>query len=79
MVGGDEIVDGLPQLRGAGEAGVGERLPAQDAEPDFDLIQPRGVRWREMEVHPRLRPPPAILLRLVGGKMVEHDRGGGRE
>ena len=73
VVGGDEVVDRLPPLRGAREAGVGERLPAQDAEPDLDLIEPGSVRGREVKAHPRLRPQPAILLGLVGGKIVEHD------
>ena len=55
VVGGDEVVDRLAQLPGAREAGVGQRLPAQDAEPDLDLVEPGSVRGSEVKMDPRMR------------------------
>jgi hypothetical protein len=32
-----------------GIAGAPQGLAFQNAEPDFDLAQPRGVHWQELE------------------------------
>src|SRR3954465_3286713 len=42
----DERQDPRLQLLGRTEAGAAEQLPHQDAEPDLDLIEPRGVLGR---------------------------------
>src|SRR5262249_34781312 len=40
-------------------AGASQRLPFEDTEPDFDLIQPRGMQRQKLEVHPaRLQAEP---------------------
>ena len=39
----DEFIDGMAQLSNTGEVGSLEGLAAQDAKPNLDLIEPRGV------------------------------------
>src|SRR5947207_938597 len=34
-------------------ARAGAGLALQDAEPDFDLVQPRGMEWKKLEAHTR--------------------------
>src|SRR3989454_9733001 len=48
-------------------ARAGEGLALQDAEPDFDLVQPRGMEWKKLEAHTTLlsREPRADLRRRV--------------
>src|SRR2546430_17446979 len=46
---GDELLDFGAQGFLAGETGATEELSHQDGEPDFDLVEPRGVPRREME------------------------------
>ena len=47
----DEGHDALDHLDGSGEIAVLENPPLEDAKPDFDLVDPRGVERRvdEME------------------------------
>jgi hypothetical protein len=51
VVSRDEGVDLLDELFHGAEAGSAKRLGREDAEPDFDLIEPRGVRWGEVKVN----------------------------
>ena len=39
----DEFIDGMAQLGNTGEVGSLQGLAAQDAKPNLDLIEPRGV------------------------------------
>ena len=71
VVGGDEVIDGLPQLGDAREAGGCKRLAAEDAEPDLDLIELGGMGRREVEMHPRMGFEPAVFLGLVSGEVIE--------
>ena len=48
VVGFDELVNCLSQLCWRRETDSLESLLAQDAEPTFDLIQPRGIGGNEM-------------------------------
>ncbi len=48
VVGGNEVIDALADLSGAGEACAGESLRNQNAEPNLHLIEPRGVRRNEV-------------------------------
>lgn len=50
-----------------------QRLSLQDREPDFDLIEPGRPRRGEVEVHVWMALEPAVVLRLVGVEVVEHD------
>ena len=71
VVGGDEAVDALAYLPRAGEACAGESLRDQNAEPDFHLIEPRGVRRNEVQVYVLVTGEPAIMLGLVGVQIIE--------
>ena len=62
VVGGKKLIDGLPQLVHAGETGPAKRLPRQQADPDFHLVEPRGVRGVEVQMHLRMLPQPAVPL-----------------
>ena len=44
IVEGDEPINGLPELANTRGTRPAQRLPCQQAEPDFHLIEPRGVR-----------------------------------
>src|SRR5262245_38425938 len=46
---GDELFDFGAQCVLAGEITAAEKLSHQDGEPDFDLVEPRGVSGREVE------------------------------
>src|SRR5205823_3748751 len=51
-----------------------ENVPLDLGKPEFDLIQPRGIRGREMEMYARMcGEKRADLLRLVRGEIVEND------
>src|SRR5215218_11150001 len=45
----DEGIDALSDLLWRGEAGALEGGPAEDGEPDLDLVHPGGVGRREVE------------------------------
>src|SRR5947199_5127427 len=52
-----------------------EGLAFQDAEPDFDLVQPRGMEWKELEPHTALLSgePRADLWCRVNRQVVQDD------
>jgi hypothetical protein len=49
VVGFGEVADCLDQLRDAGKAGSGQGLSAEDAEPDFHLVEPACTRLGRSE------------------------------
>lgn len=51
IVGFGEPGDGLPQLPRRSEAPVSDHPGGQDAEPDFNLIEPAGIGRGIVEVH----------------------------
>ena len=56
VVGSYESVDRLAHLLGRGEACPAQSAPAQDTEPAFNLIEPTGVRGRELQMDRRMLP-----------------------
>jgi hypothetical protein len=60
IVGGDEGIDLFAQLTWRGEAGIGQGPARQDGEPDFDLIEPRGMGRSEMKMDVLVAGQPAI-------------------
>src|SRR2546428_13979875 len=56
-------------------ARAGEGLAFQDTEPDFDLVQPRGMEWKELEPHTALLSgePRADLWCRVNRQVVQDD------
>ena len=48
----------------------------QDREPDLDLIEPGGVGRGEVEMHIGVTLEPAVVLRLVGAKIIEDNMDG---
>ncbi len=47
----DEVTDGRAQLSRGGEAGPFRGVPAELGEPDFYLVEPRGVSGCVVELH----------------------------
>jgi hypothetical protein len=54
-----------------------QRLSFQDRKPDFHLVEPRGARRREVEMHVRVALEPAVVLGLMCIELVEDDVDGG--
>jgi hypothetical protein len=46
---GDEAVDFVFEVLGRGEGSAAQNLAGEDGEPEFDLVEPRGMLWRKME------------------------------
>jgi hypothetical protein len=69
----DELVNRLAQLLWRRETHAPERLLAQDAEPTFHLIQPRGIGGGEMQVDFGMALQPPIVFGLVSVQVVQHD------
>jgi hypothetical protein len=69
----DESIDVFPELSDAGEACALRGLAAEDREPALDLVEPGGMRRREMEVNVLMSGEPAVALGLVGFEVVEDD------
>ena len=68
----DEFIDGMAQLSNTGEIGSLQGLAAQDAKPNFDLIESRGVGGSEMKMHIGVSSQPTILFWLVAGKIIQN-------
>ena len=68
----DEFIDRLAQLSNTGKVGSLQGLAAQDAKPNLNLIEPRGMGWSEMKMHIGVSSQPAILFWLVAGKIIQN-------
>ena len=66
----DKFVNGLAQLPDRSEAGSLEGTAAENAEPDFNLIEPAGPSRGEMKMHLRMPSQPTILLGFVDVKVI---------
>ena len=55
-----------------GEAGRAKRLSAQDAKPNFHLVEPGSVRGREMKMNVGMRGQPTILPGFVSVQIVQN-------
>jgi hypothetical protein len=73
VVGGQEAIDGFPDLSGRGKAGPAQSLPRQNAEPYFHLVEPTGMGGGVVPVHVRVASLPTVPLRLMGAEVVEND------
>jgi transposase len=71
VVGADEVIDVLLQLRDGGERCAVQRLALQDGEPCLDLIEPGCPRRRKMKLHHGVLFEPALVLMSV--EVVEDD------
>src|ERR1019366_804069 len=65
-------IDVQLELFEACEGGAAERLPLQDREPYFDLIEPGRTCRREMKLHIGMGLEPILVL-FVGVEVVEDD------
>src|SRR5208337_1187678 len=72
VIDGDERVDGLPELANARGTRSAQSLSRQQAEPDFHLVEPRGMRGGEVQMHPGMLPQPAILLGFMRVEVVDN-------
>src|SRR5215470_14830387 len=62
----------LREIGDRGEDAPGEQIPFDLGEPEFDLIEPRRIRRREVQPHIGVRDQEgAHRLGLVGGEIVE--------
>ncbi len=71
----DEVLDAGGTKRVGRIARSREGLAVQDAEPDCDLVQPRGMERKELEAHtaPLSREPRADLRCRVNRQVVQDD------
>lgn len=60
----DERLDMGDEFGNALERGAVQRFDREDREPGFDLIKPRGVRRREVEMHVLVALEPRLSQRL---------------
>ena len=73
VVVGDEGLDMGDEFRDALERSSVEGFGGKDREPDFDLVEPGGVRRREAEMHVFVTLQPHVAFGLMGREIVEHD------
>ena len=76
IVGCNKGVDVGPKLLGAAEAGGAQGLSAEQAEPDFHLIEPGGVRRRVVKMDLGMVLPPAVAFGLVNIQIIQDDMQG---
>ncbi len=60
----DKGIDVFTELSDASEAGIPGRLSAEHGEPAFDLVEPGGAGWREVEINVLVAGAPASRLGL---------------
>jgi len=73
----DKMIDLPDQVFHASECSPADRLLGDDVEPDFDLIEPRGVRRGEVDLIPGAAGQPTFDPRmLMGGVVVDHQMDG---
>jgi hypothetical protein len=73
LLGHEKFVDCFADLPGRSETHAAESLLLKDTEPDFDLIHPGGVGWREVKFHQGVLLQPAVIFRLVGVRVVQNN------
>ncbi len=66
-----EIGDRLDELFDACEAGSSERLPLQNAKPNFDLVEQAYRSWGEVKVNLWISSQPKVIF-LVRAQVVEN-------
>jgi|GEM_PF-4696351 len=71
----DEVVNGLAQLPEGCHAQPSEGLAPQDAKPAFHLVEPGCVGRRVVKMDQRMFGQPAVMLGLVGTKVVKDNMG----
>ena len=72
IVGFGEPGDGPPQLPGRSEAPVSDHSGGQDAEPNFNLIEPAGIGRGVVKVHVGVTGEPGTMFLLVGREVIQH-------
>ena len=70
-MGADEQVDSIANLLWGSETGTFERFAAEDAEPNFNLIEPGGVSWRVVKAHGFVAGQPAVVPRFMGVEIIQ--------
>ena len=68
----EKVFNGIHELFDAAETGPLQGGPAQDAEPDFDLIEPLGVGRREINMGMSF-DPMMIGLQFVNAEIIENE------
>jgi hypothetical protein len=69
----NETSDRVPHFLGRVEAGAPKSASTQDAEPNFDLVKPGGIRKSKVRVHVGMPLEPHVPLRFMGIQIVEDD------
>lgn len=76
---GDEAVDVAVEYEGRAEVGDPQRFALKNGEPLLDLVHPRTVDWREVEVEARVSGEPVLgCPAFVHAEVVEHEVDGRR-
>ena len=71
----DECLHRFNQLSVTARAFVAGRRGGEDPEPQLDLVEPRGVVVREVEMHRWMPLPPRMLVTgKVDARLVEADK-----
>src|SRR4029450_9761376 len=73
IVGFDERIDVLSELRDGCEGRAVQGFVLQDREPDLALIEPGGAGRGEVEANVGVTLEPTIVLGLMGVEVVEDD------
>ncbi len=70
----DEVIDFVDQFFNAAERTASNSALRDDIKPDFDLIEPRGVRWRVVDMEARVQCEPAFDRRMLVCGIVVHNQ-----
>ena len=74
IVGLDEGIDLGDEILGTDERAAADLTLGDEAEPAFDLVEPGGIGWREVDMEPgSLGQPGTGLWMFVGGIVVDHE------
>src|SRR5882672_4828646 len=69
----NEGLNGRDELLDAGKADTPQGLSCEDAEPDFNLVQPGRVGGSEVEVNVRVAVSPLFVVDFMTAVVVEND------
>ena len=69
----DEAFDAANQLTHRAERTTLDGALGNEPEPALDLIEPRGIGGREVQVKPRMPDQPSFHLRVLGHGVVVED------